>query len=230
MAVDRIPSGRVGWRVCWCARLCAHPRGSVQEDVRFCFSVTSRCTRRYHTWSKSCPKRQRSRSPNARARLMSCASKRCQVRSCACTRAPTTYVCGARDSHTARTSHANSSSMWGSRAHSHTHMHTQALHARTHKHTRTHANTHARTLALSHARVRAHTVFYNVRDGPYYPTLRIAHQYPFCMPTMRVDSGAIKFVLSGYVLVREHVLYGENTFFIESRHSLCRPCALTSAP
>mmetsp|Transcript_6570 Transcript_6570/g.10432 ORF Transcript_6570/g.10432 Transcript_6570/m.10432 type:complete len:186 (+) Transcript_6570:52-609(+) len=40
-------------------------------------------------------------------------------------------------------------------------------------------------------------VFYNVRDGPYYPTLRVHHQYPFCMPTMRVDAGAIKFVLSG---------------------------------
>jgi hypothetical protein len=67
-------------------------------------------------------------------------------------RAPTTYVCGARDSHTARTSHANSSSMRGSRAHSHTRMHTQALHtrARTHTHTHTHTNTHARTLALTH--------------------------------------------------------------------------------
>ncbi|EKX48234.1 hypothetical protein GUITHDRAFT_86059 [Guillardia theta CCMP2712] len=40
-------------------------------------------------------------------------------------------------------------------------------------------------------------VFYNVRDGPYYPTLRVHHQYPFMMPTMRVDKGAIKFVLSG---------------------------------
>ena len=30
-------------------------------------------------------------------------------------------------------------------------------------------------------------LFYNVRDGPYYPTLRVHHQYPFCMPTMRVD-------------------------------------------
>jgi PUA domain protein len=34
-------------------------------------------------------------------------------------------------------------------------------------------------------------VFYNVRDGPYYPTLKIHHKYPFCMPTMRVDAGSV---------------------------------------
>mmetsp|Transcript_26646 Transcript_26646/g.41702 ORF Transcript_26646/g.41702 Transcript_26646/m.41702 type:complete len:118 (+) Transcript_26646:717-1070(+) len=36
-----------------------------------------------------------------------------------------------------------------------------------------------------------------VREGPYYPTLRVVHKYPFILPTMRVDAGAIKFVLSG---------------------------------
>mmetsp|Transcript_16347 Transcript_16347/g.41241 ORF Transcript_16347/g.41241 Transcript_16347/m.41241 type:complete len:186 (+) Transcript_16347:88-645(+) len=40
-------------------------------------------------------------------------------------------------------------------------------------------------------------LFYNVRDGPYYPTLRLVHKYPFMMATMRVDKGAIRFVLSG---------------------------------
>ena len=40
-------------------------------------------------------------------------------------------------------------------------------------------------------------IFYNVRDGPYYPTLRVLHQYPHMMSTMRVDKGAVRFVLSG---------------------------------
>ena len=39
--------------------------------------------------------------------------------------------------------------------------------------------------------------FFNMRDGPYYPTLRLLHMYPDMMPKLRVDRGAIKFVLSG---------------------------------
>ena len=140
---------------------------------------------------------------------MSCASKRCQVRSCACTRAPTSAV-PATHAHRAHVARQLSFHVRVARALTHAHAHTRIARARTH--TYTHANTHARTHTRvhaharthTHARTRAHTVFYNVRDGPYYPTLRIAHQYPFCMPTMRVDSGAIKFVLSGYVLVRTH--------------------------
>lgn len=45
--------------------------------------------------------------------------------------------------------------------------------------------------------IEGEPLFYNLRDGPYYPTLRVVHKYPFIMPTMRVDAGAIKFVLSG---------------------------------
>eukprot|EP00899_Mesostigma_viride_P012308 jgi/Mesvir1/21078/Mv17231-RA.1 len=40
-------------------------------------------------------------------------------------------------------------------------------------------------------------VVFQVRDGPWFPTLRILHQYPDIMPKLRVDRGAIKFVLSG---------------------------------
>ncbi len=40
-------------------------------------------------------------------------------------------------------------------------------------------------------------LFYRTRDGPYLPTLRLLHQYPDMMPKLRVDTGAIKFVLSG---------------------------------
>mmetsp|Transcript_20584 Transcript_20584/g.49857 ORF Transcript_20584/g.49857 Transcript_20584/m.49857 type:complete len:185 (-) Transcript_20584:74-628(-) len=45
--------------------------------------------------------------------------------------------------------------------------------------------------------IESEPLFYNVRDGPYYPTLRILHQYPKMMPSMRVDKGAVRFVLSG---------------------------------
>ena len=61
-------------------------------------------------------------------------------------------------------------------------------------------------------------LFFNVRDGPYYPTLRVLHQCacpslltrcarcrpgahlptdPDMMPRLRVDKGAIKFVFAG---------------------------------
>ncbi|KAG9134174.1 hypothetical protein Leryth_019861 [Lithospermum erythrorhizon] len=40
-------------------------------------------------------------------------------------------------------------------------------------------------------------LFFNVRDGPYMPTLRLLHQYPNIMKKFQVDRGAIRFVLSG---------------------------------
>ncbi|ONK78687.1 uncharacterized protein A4U43_C02F21390, partial [Asparagus officinalis] len=40
-------------------------------------------------------------------------------------------------------------------------------------------------------------LFFNIRDGPYMPTLRLLHQYPEIMKKLQVDRGAIKFVLSG---------------------------------
>lgn len=40
-------------------------------------------------------------------------------------------------------------------------------------------------------------LFFNIRDGPYMPTLRLLHQYPSIMKLFRVDRGAIKFVLAG---------------------------------
>ncbi|EGG21109.1 hypothetical protein DFA_00984 [Cavenderia fasciculata] len=40
-------------------------------------------------------------------------------------------------------------------------------------------------------------IFFNEREGPYYPTLRFLHKYPDMMPILQVDRGAIKFVLSG---------------------------------
>lgn len=40
-------------------------------------------------------------------------------------------------------------------------------------------------------------LFFQQRDGPWLPTLRLLHKYPGMMPTMQVDKGAIKHVLKG---------------------------------
>ena len=40
-------------------------------------------------------------------------------------------------------------------------------------------------------------LFFRQRDGPWMPTLRLLHQYPFLLPPLQVDKGAIRFVLSG---------------------------------
>lgn len=45
--------------------------------------------------------------------------------------------------------------------------------------------------------VRGAPLFFRVREGPYFPTLRLLHQYPDMMPRVGVDKGAVKFVLKG---------------------------------
>ena len=40
-------------------------------------------------------------------------------------------------------------------------------------------------------------LFFQLRDGPFFPTLRLLQRHPDIMPKLRVDRGAIKFVLSG---------------------------------
>lgn len=40
-------------------------------------------------------------------------------------------------------------------------------------------------------------LFFQTRDGPYIPTLRTLHKYPFLLPILRVDRGAIKHVING---------------------------------
>ncbi|OAV90102.1 hypothetical protein PTTG_28446 [Puccinia triticina 1-1 BBBD Race 1] len=40
-------------------------------------------------------------------------------------------------------------------------------------------------------------LFFQHFDGPYFPTLKLLHQYPTLLPHVQVDRGAIKFVLSG---------------------------------
>ncbi|KAK9808706.1 hypothetical protein WJX72_002295 [[Myrmecia] bisecta] len=51
-----------------------------------------------------------------------------------------------------------------------------------------------------HVQVVVHNntpLFFAQRDGPWFPSLRLLHQYPDMMSKLRADVGAIKFVLSG---------------------------------
>lgn len=40
-------------------------------------------------------------------------------------------------------------------------------------------------------------LFFQSRDGPFFPTLKTLHKYPFLLPILRVDRGAIKHVING---------------------------------
>ena len=40
-------------------------------------------------------------------------------------------------------------------------------------------------------------LFFQLRDGAYFPHLRVLHKYPDMMPKLRVDKGAIRFVFQG---------------------------------
>ncbi|KAA8493385.1 Malignant T-cell-amplified sequence 1 [Porphyridium purpureum] len=40
-------------------------------------------------------------------------------------------------------------------------------------------------------------LFFCVRDGPYFPTLRLLHMFPHALPRVQVDRGAIKHVMKG---------------------------------
>eukprot|EP01097_Dermamoeba_algensis_P007490 TRINITY_DN4727_c0_g1_i1.p1 TRINITY_DN4727_c0_g1~~TRINITY_DN4727_c0_g1_i1.p1 ORF type:complete len:182 (-),score=40.25 TRINITY_DN4727_c0_g1_i1:67-612(-) len=45
--------------------------------------------------------------------------------------------------------------------------------------------------------VNNEVLFFNERDGPYYPTLKLLHRCPSMLPVYQVDKGGIKFILSG---------------------------------
>lgn len=40
-------------------------------------------------------------------------------------------------------------------------------------------------------------LFFRHREGPWMPTLRLLHKFPYFVPMQQVDKGAIRFVLSG---------------------------------
>ncbi|KAL8843382.1 MAG: hypothetical protein Q9176_001995 [Flavoplaca citrina] len=47
----------------------------------------------------------------------------------------------------------------------------------------------------------SHPLFYQHMDDPITPHLRIVHQFPSAFPRIRIDRGAIRFVLSGATLM-----------------------------
>ncbi|KAH7924553.1 hypothetical protein BV22DRAFT_497722 [Leucogyrophana mollusca] len=60
--------------------------------------------------------------------------------------------------------------------------------------------------SLIHVKCREHISIYTVHneplffqhfDGPIYPTLRLLHKYPYILPKVGVDRGAIRFLLAG---------------------------------
>ncbi|KAJ7046612.1 hypothetical protein C8F04DRAFT_202829 [Mycena alexandri] len=59
---------------------------------------------------------------------------------------------------------------------------------------------------LMHVKCREHISIYTIHgeplifqhfDGPFYPTLRLLHKYPYILPMVKVDRGAIRFLLAG---------------------------------
>jgi len=40
-------------------------------------------------------------------------------------------------------------------------------------------------------------LFFKGRDAHWFPTLKLLHKYPFLLPQMQADKGAIRFILSG---------------------------------
>jgi PUA domain protein len=45
--------------------------------------------------------------------------------------------------------------------------------------------------------VNGEILFFNQKDGPFFPSLRLVHKYPAMINKMQVDKGAIRFVLAG---------------------------------
>lgn len=50
---------------------------------------------------------------------------------------------------------------------------------------------------VSFLAIKDEIVFFSIRDGPYYPTLRLVQRYPDMISRLQVDRGAIPFVLKG---------------------------------
>lgn len=69
--------------------------------------------------------------------------------------------------------------------------------------------------------INNNVLFFQERDGPWVPTLKVLHQYPEAMKRLRVDKGAIKFVLSGANIMCPGLTHVDATIHDEvgGRHS-----------
>lgn len=56
-------------------------------------------------------------------------------------------------------------------------------------------------------------VFFNQRDGPYYPTLKTLHKAGDIMPKIQVDKGAIKHVIQGANIMCQGITSGGGKVF-----------------
>ena len=56
-------------------------------------------------------------------------------------------------------------------------------------------------------------MFFNQRDGPFYPTLKLLHKFPNMMQKMQVDKGAIRFTSVSPMVTN---LSGENSLYDEA--------------
>lgn len=45
--------------------------------------------------------------------------------------------------------------------------------------------------------IEGQVLFFQSRDGPFIPHLKLLHMFPTVMPSVQADRGAIKFVLAG---------------------------------
>lgn len=53
---------------------------------------------------------------------------------------------------------------------------------------------------INHVSILIHNnelLFFQIRNGPWIPTLKLVHKYPFMIPKIQIDKGAIKHVLRG---------------------------------
>lgn len=66
-------------------------------------------------------------------------------------------------------------------------------------------------------------LFFSTRDGGWFPTLRVLHQYPDIMPKLRCDQGAIKFVLGGANIMCPGLTSPGATIHDEVRVWMCAP-------
>lgn len=59
--------------------------------------------------------------------------------------------------------------------------------------------------------VNKEPIFFQHRDGPWFPTLRLVHKYPttFAASTWQTDAGAIKFVLGGANIMAPGFSHGD---------------------
>lgn len=48
--------------------------------------------------------------------------------------------------------------------------------------------------------VNNEVLFFLMKDGPIFPTLKLVHKFPSMIPRMQVDKGAIRFVLGMFII------------------------------